>query len=124
MPFKHNAKHRHHIGKQKFRVTNWAEYEAGLRQRGSITFWFSDDARAAWHAPKRKTRGGQSRYSDLAIETTLMLGLVLSFPLRQIEGFMASLLTLMGIHLPIPDPYDIEPSLRSVRTAKQYVRKP
>jgi Transposase DDE domain len=103
MPFKHNTKCRHHISKQTFKVMNWAEYEAGLRQRGSITFWFSGEARAAWHAPKRKTRGGQSRYSDLAIETTLKLGQIFSLPLRQIEGFMVSLLALMSTHLPIPD---------------------
>lgn len=28
--FKHNAAHRHRIGKMKFRVANWSEYEAGL----------------------------------------------------------------------------------------------
>ena len=28
---------RHHIGKMKFKVANWPEYEAGLRRRGSLT---------------------------------------------------------------------------------------
>ena len=37
MPFKANAARRHHIPKQKHRVTNWAEYDAGLRARGSLT---------------------------------------------------------------------------------------
>ena len=36
MPFKHNATCRHHIGKMKFRVTNWQEYEAGLRRHGRM----------------------------------------------------------------------------------------
>ncbi|MGO4486783.1 hypothetical protein, partial [Rhizobium sp. 2TAF27] len=31
LPHKHNAARRHHIGKMKFKVTNWAEYEAALR---------------------------------------------------------------------------------------------
>jgi hypothetical protein len=31
------AARRHHIGKMKFKVTNWVEYDAGLRQRGSLT---------------------------------------------------------------------------------------
>jgi hypothetical protein len=30
MPQKHNATRRHHIGKMKFKVTNWANYEAAL----------------------------------------------------------------------------------------------
>ncbi|OYR08354.1 putative insertion sequence transposase protein [Brucella grignonensis] len=58
MPFKHNFARRHRIPKQKFKVTNWAEYEADLRQRGSVTFWISEGAIAGWIAPQRKTRGG------------------------------------------------------------------
>ena len=44
MPFKANAARRHHILKQKRRVTNWAAYDASLRQRGSLTIWFTEDA--------------------------------------------------------------------------------
>jgi hypothetical protein len=39
MPNKHNALRRHHIPKMKFSVKNWAEYDAGLRRRGSLTLW-------------------------------------------------------------------------------------
>ena len=48
VPFKANAARRHHIPKQRHRVTNWAEYEAALRQRGSLTVWFTEEAIAAW----------------------------------------------------------------------------
>jgi hypothetical protein len=48
MPFKANATRRHHIPKQRHRVTNWAEYDASLGQRGSLTVWFTDDATAVW----------------------------------------------------------------------------
>ncbi len=57
--------------KTKYRVTNWREYERGLRSRGDITVWFSDEARAAWTPPKNRRRGGQPRYSNLAIVTAL-----------------------------------------------------
>lgn len=63
----------------------------------------SDEPIAAWHAVKRTTRGGQLRYSDLAIETTLTLGLVFGLPLRQTEGFVASLFKLMNVKLTVPD---------------------
>src|SRR4051794_40770808 len=53
MPFKANADRRHRIPKQRRRVTNWAEYDAALRQRGSLTVWFSEEAIAAWHAEPR-----------------------------------------------------------------------
>jgi hypothetical protein len=48
MPFKANATCCHHIRKQRHRVTNWAEYDASLGQRGSLTVWVTDDATAVW----------------------------------------------------------------------------
>jgi len=69
MPFKHNAARRHRIGKMKFGLANWREYEAGLLRRGSLTLWITAEALSQWQAPKRTTRGGQPRYSDLAIES-------------------------------------------------------
>ncbi len=71
MPFKAQAPRRHHIPKQKHRVTNWAEYDAGLRARGSLTLWFTPEAVEAWKAEPRTGRGGQPRYSSLAIATAL-----------------------------------------------------
>jgi Transposase DDE domain len=103
MPFKHNASCRHRIGKMKFRVKNWAEYEAGLRRRGSLTLWVTPEALSLWQAPKRTTRGGQPRNSDLAIETALTLGLVFGLRLRQTEGFVTSVLEFMGLDLAAPD---------------------
>jgi hypothetical protein len=71
LPFKAQAARRHHIPKQKHRVTNWAEYDAGLRARGSLTVWFTPEAIEAWRAEPRIGRGGQPSYSDLAIATAL-----------------------------------------------------
>jgi hypothetical protein len=59
MPFKVNRDHRHRIPKQRHRVTNWAEYDTGLRARGSLTVWFTLEAVAAWVAAPRTSRGGQ-----------------------------------------------------------------
>src|SRR5215210_1855763 len=61
-PFKLNQDRRHHIPKQKHKVTNWREYDASLRQRGSLTVWFTDEAVQAWQAEPRTTRGGQPNY--------------------------------------------------------------
>ncbi|MCB1528762.1 MAG: IS5 family transposase [Hyphomicrobiaceae bacterium] len=103
MPHKHNAARRHHIGKMKFKVTNWAEYETGLRRRGSLTLWITPEALSGWAAKRRKTRGGQPRYSDMAIETTLTLGMVFGLRLRQSEGLLSSVLDMMALDLPVPD---------------------
>src|SRR3954468_710357 len=56
---KYNADRRHHIARPKRRVTNWSEYNEALRQRGSLTVWFTDEAIAAWKAAPRTTPGGQ-----------------------------------------------------------------
>jgi hypothetical protein len=103
MPHKYNTARRHHIAKMKFRVTNWPDYEAGLRRRGSLTLWVTPEALAGWGAPRRRTRGGQPRYSDLAIETALTLGCVFGMRLRQTEGLMGSIFDLMGVEIPVPD---------------------
>jgi len=103
LPFKANAARRHHIPKQKHRVTNWAEYDAGLRARGSLTVWFTPEAVAAWVAAPRTTRGGQPTYSDLAIATALTLRGVFRLALRQTEGLIGSVLQLLALDLPVPD---------------------
>src|SRR5215210_4988539 len=98
-----NAGRRHHIPKQRHQVTNWAEYDAGLRARGSLTVWFTPEAVAAWAAAPRTTRGGQPSYSDLAITTALTLRAVFRLALRQTEGLIGSVLQLLGLDLPVPD---------------------
>src|SRR5215207_1214146 len=103
MPFKANADRRHHIPKQRHRVTNWAEYDAALRQRGSLTVWFTDEAVAAWHAEPRTTPGGQPHYSSLAITTALTLKAVFRLAYRQTEGLIGSIIRLLGLDLSVPD---------------------
>ena len=89
--------------KRKYSVKNWSEYEQGLRDRGDVTIWFSEDAIADWIPSGRRSRGAQRRYSDLAIETALTLGILFRLPLRQTEGFVGSLLRLMDLDLRPPD---------------------
>ena len=59
MPFKFHSKGRRHIPRQRHRVTNWREYDASLRNCGSLTMWFTPDAIAGWKAQPRTTPGGQ-----------------------------------------------------------------
>ncbi len=72
-------------------MTNWGEYDASLRQRGSLTVWFTSEAIAAWTAEPRTTRGGQWHYSPLAILTALTLRAVFRLALRQMEGLIGSI---------------------------------
>jgi hypothetical protein len=110
MPFKANADRRHHIPKQKRKVTNWATeharegaYDASLRQRGSLTVWSTEEAIVAWRAAPRTTRGGQPWYSPLAILTALTLKAVFRLALRQTEGLIGLIINLLGLTLAVPD---------------------
>src|SRR4051812_46749880 len=103
LPFKLNQDRRHHIPRQQHKVTNWPAYDASLRQRGSLTVWFTDEAIASWRAEPRTTRGGQPWYSELAILTALTLRAVFRLAYRQTEGLIGSLMRLLGLDLPIPD---------------------
>lgn len=103
MPHKFNSDRRDKFPKARYAVTNWSDYNEALRRRGDVTIWLEDGAAGKWRAPKRKGRGGQPTYSDFAIETCLTLGLIFHQPLRQTQGFVRSLLGLMGLELPVPD---------------------
>ena len=103
MPYKFNASRRHKIPKARYRVTNWPDYDAALVRRGSRTVWLTEEAVSAWHAPATGKQGGQTIYSDIAIETGLALRLVLHQPLRQTEGALRSIADLLGVRIRIPD---------------------
>ena len=89
--------------KKRYRVGNRPAYERGLRARGDVTVWFADEALSTWTPPPARCRGGQRRYSNLAILTALTLRMLFHLPRRQTEGFVASLLRLMGLDLSAPD---------------------
>jgi Transposase DDE domain len=103
MLFKVHEARRHRIPRARHRVRNWSEYDRGLVQRGDIRVWLSQDAIAGWRASVRATPGGQRRFSNLAIEATLVLGAVMRLPLRQTEGFVRSLMALKNLDLAVPD---------------------
>ena len=103
MPHKFNTSRRHKFAKKKYRVTNWCGYNESLRNRGDLTVWITGDARKHWAAPRRRSRGSQPRYSDLAITMCLTLGMVYRLPLRQTQGLIRSISKLMLLEISVPD---------------------
>ena len=59
--------------KSRYRVKNWGEYAAGLRSRGDLTAWLSDEALDAWQALPSGKPGGQRRYTDIVTEAALTM---------------------------------------------------
>ena len=76
--------------KTKYHVGNWPAYERALINRGSSTFWFTDEAINKWTAPASGKPGGQRKYSNLAIETALAFRMVFHLPWRQTKGCLQS----------------------------------
>ena len=104
MPNKLKDPYRHKFNKTQYKTTNSKEYNQALKNRGSLTIWFSEDAISQWKAQVllKKKRGGQQDYSDFAITSCLILGLVFKQRLRQTEGLVQSLLKLMSLGLKTP----------------------
>ena len=82
---------------------NWAAYDKSLIERGSITFWLSDEAIESWYAKPTGKKGAQPVYTDLAIESSLSLRLVFKQALRQTEGLVNSIFKIMAVDLSSPD---------------------
>jgi hypothetical protein len=95
--FATNADRRHRIPQKRHKVTDWPVSKAGLRARGSLTAWYSEDAIEGWRATTRTTRGGQPLYSDLAISTALTLSAAFRLALRQTEGLITSIFTCSAL---------------------------
>jgi hypothetical protein len=100
MRYKANAAGRHQIPRQRHQVTNWPEYDAAQRQRGSLAVWFTEEAIAAWRAEPRTTRGGQPHHSALAIATGLTSRAVSRLALRQTERLIGSIIRLLDLAIP------------------------
>lgn len=89
--------------KTLYRVKNWPAYEKALVQRGSITFWLSDDFEQVWLYVGEKQRGSQFEYSDKAIEIMLTIKEVFHLSNRGAEGFVRSVFGMLQLALPVPD---------------------
>jgi len=123
LPFKLNQDRRHRIPREKHRVTNPAAYDAALRQRGSLTVWFTDEAIEGWRAAPRTTPGGQPWYSPLAILTALTLRAVFRLALRQTKGLIGSIIGLLGLALAVPDHSTLSRRAKALEVPRPQLRR-
>ena len=105
----------HSRRKTLYRVQNWSEYDKALVQRGSITFWLSNDFEKTWRHTGEKQRGSQFDYSDQAIEIMLTIKEVFHLTNRGVEGFMRSVFALLKMALPVPDHSTLSKRGRSLK---------
>ncbi|UCM86041.1 MAG: IS5 family transposase [Rickettsia endosymbiont of Culicoides impunctatus] len=121
MPNKHQDPYRHKFARAKYKISNSREYDQSLKNRGSLIIWFSEEAVAKWNNPVsvHKKRGGQAIYSDLAIETCVMLGLVYKQHLRQTECFVESIIKLLHLELKTPDYTTISRRTKKLKVSRR-----
>ena len=95
--------------KSTYSIRNWSEYNASLKQRGSLTIWVSSEAIANWTTDELTgDRGASPTYTDLAIETMATIKAIYRLPGRQTQGFLQSVFELMKLNLPAPDHSTLE----------------
>lgn len=89
--------------KDKYRTRNWKEYNRSLVNRGSITFWFDEGTVQKWYSVERTGKPGRPEtYSDDAIRCGLMIRAVFRTALRFLQGFVDSIIRILGIDLVCP----------------------
>ena len=88
--------------KDRYKITNWSEYNSGLKQRGSLTLWIDEQVAKTWYHQGPAKRGGQMIYSADCIVMLLSLKVTFRLAFRQLEGFSESILALMGVDLKVP----------------------
>ena len=90
--------------KTKYLIRNWSQYNRSLRERGSLTFWISQDLIDNWLTKEKSgERGASRKYSAAAIETMATVKFVFHQAGRQTAGLLASIFELMKIELVVPD---------------------
>lgn len=91
--------------KEKYRITNWSDYNKSLVSRGDITIWLDEDSLSEWFDDGPSQKGGQYIYSDKCIECLLGIKSVFKLAYRQLEGFAKSIAKLMGFETEIIPSY-------------------
>jgi len=110
--------------KAQYRIRNWSEYNAGLKQRGSLTFWLDESVLEGWIVPELSgKRGASVWYSDLAMMTMATVKAVYRLAGRQCQGFLESIFELMGIELSVPDHSTLSRRLSRLTVALPVVPK-
>lgn len=90
--------------KAKYRIRNWRDYNRSLVNRGSLTFWISDELLENWiSAEKTGERGSSPTYTAAAMVAMASLKFVFHQAGRQTCGLMASVFALLKVELAVPD---------------------
>lgn len=100
--------------KEKYKLSNWSSYNNSLKNRGSLQVWLSDDLEKWWYYKDAQKPGGEKIYSDRSIEFCLTIKHLFGQAYRQTEGFVKSLLVLIGFKVEVPSYTQIQRRSKSI----------
>jgi len=105
MPNKYPTKKGWKLPKQRYKISNWREYNQALRKRGDIEIWISEDVVNAWYETERiyDGTGTPKKFTDLAIIICHEVRQIFKLPLRQCQGFIDSIFSAKKSKLRCPD---------------------
>ncbi len=73
--------------KDKYHIRNWRQYNQSLVNRGSIPFWFDEDAIEKWHSVEKTGKPWRPEvYSDFAVRYNLAIKAVFRVALRSVKN--------------------------------------
>ena len=124
MPFKYFRSRRSAANRAPEKKRNWSEYNKRMKMRGDITIWLSPDVIQQWHIADRiyDGNGAPNLYSDMAILTVHEIRQVFKLPLRQCEGFVNALFSLMQLDLRCPSFSTLSKRLRTLKLTRPFYR--
>ena len=88
--------------KSSYRIKNWSSYNSSLKQRGRVTIYLTQEAIHSWNGEQTGKRGGQYKYSNVAIEAVLLLKSVYQLAYRQTQGLLEDLFARLDLKLEVP----------------------
>lgn len=89
------------MGKPKYRVRNWREYNKALKDRFSLTVYLDEGLARRWKPEQTGKRGRPYKYSDHVVKCCLTMRALFHLTLRGVEGFMRSIKKMTK--MPVPD---------------------
>lgn len=106
--------------KTRYKTTNWTEYNAALKARGSLTIWLDKDMQ--WYASTSGKRGRHHTFTDAAIQFCLSIKCLFGLALRQSLGLIQSLLELAKLNWRVPDFSTLSRRQRTLQVQLPYRR--
>jgi hypothetical protein len=103
---------------------SWNQYNKNLINRGSITFWLSEDSTKKWKAKKTKKHFGRPFvYSEEAIYTANIVRYAYNLSLRASEGFIKSIFSILGLKIPTPSYTQICRRSKNLKISSTFKKK-